>query len=71
METPKAAKSLKQMMSEIEFPVLNGVLTEELEKGAYFAKQDGKWWLFAKDGEGIATGNQISDLLTNLILIKC
>lgn len=52
-------------------PSLDAILMPELEKGAYFAYEDDNWWLFAKDGEGIACGKTISKLLTNLIFVKC
>jgi len=44
---------------------------EQLEKGAELKKQDGKWWLFAKDGEGICCGNDIRGLMLNLIWTVC
>jgi len=60
----------KLRKGEARYPVLNGILTEELESGAYFAKQDGKWWLLTECGDTIAYGDKISDLLTNLIFTR-
>ena len=56
------------MSKEVDFPVLDGLLTYYLERGARIAKQDGKWNLFSADGEGLACGDTISAMLTNLIL---
>ncbi len=55
-------------MSELEFPVLDGLLTHYLEAGAKIKKQDGLWHLFAKDGNGLAQGETITKMLTDLIL---
>ena len=43
------------------------LLQERLDKGDYLKKQDGQWWLFDKDGEGIASGKNIRDLALSLI----
>lgn len=61
-------KRLSVKFKELEFPVLNGMLTEFIDQGAIIKKQDGKYHLFAIDGEGLAEGQTISDMLTNLIL---
>jgi hypothetical protein len=37
-----------------------------LEDGARIVKQDGKWWLFAKDGNGIKGRERLVDLLLDL-----
>lgn len=47
------------------------LLQQRLERGEYLSKQDGKWWLFNKDGEGVICGNNIRDILLNLIWIDC
>jgi hypothetical protein len=52
---------------ELEYPVLDGILTEFIVQGAKIKKQDGQWHLFAKDGEGLAEGETISKMLMNLI----
>jgi len=52
---------------EVDFPVLDGILTEKLLAGARIKYQDGEWHLFAKDGNGIARGKTISKMLENLI----
>lgn len=36
-----------------------------LEDGAKIVKQDGEWWLFAKDGNGIKGRERLEDLLLN------
>lgn len=61
-------KRLSAQYRELEFPVLNGILTEFIDQGAMIEKQDGYYHLFAKDGNGLAKGKTISDMLTNLIL---
>ena len=53
---------------ELEFPVLDGILTEFIDQGAKIKKQDGNYHLFAKDGNGLAEGETISKMLMNLIL---
>lgn len=53
---------------EIEFPIIDGILTEFIDQGARIAKQDGQYHLFANDGEGLAEGETISRMLMNLIL---
>lgn len=57
------------MKKETEFPVLNGILTEHLEKGARIVKQEGRWHLLSVDGDFIACGDTISAMLVNLIFI--
>jgi len=54
-------------MNELDFPVLDGLLTEFLEQGATIKKQDGQWHLFRADGEGLAVGDTISYMLEDLI----
>lgn len=61
-------KRLRSQYVEIEFPVLDGMLTEFIDNGARLEKQDGEYHLFAKDGNGIASGKTISKMLANLIL---
>ncbi|HEY4713831.1 MAG TPA: hypothetical protein VIH30_06280 [Aquirhabdus sp.] len=57
----------KLTVREVEFPVLNGILTEKLLAGARIDYQDYEWHLFANDGNGIAHGKTISKMLENLI----
>lgn len=37
-----------------------------LEDGARIVKQDGEWWLFAKDGNGIKGRARLEDLILDL-----
>lgn len=37
-----------------------------LEEGATLKKQDGEWWIFAKDGNGIKGRAKLEDLLLDL-----
>jgi len=53
---------------EVDFPVLDGILTEKLLAGAEIKFQDGQWFLFAKNGDAICSGGKtISKMLENLI----
>jgi hypothetical protein len=45
------------------------LLERRLERGERLAKQDGKWWIFDEDGEGITGGGSLRDILINLIWI--
>lgn len=56
-----------EKFKELEYPVLDGILTEFIDQGAKIAKQYGQYHLFAKDGEGLAEGETISKMLINLI----
>ena len=46
-------------------------LQDRLEQGCRLAKQDGRWWLFDAEGEGIAGGETLRDVLVNLIFMDC
>lgn len=46
-------------------------LQERMEGGCYLAKQDGKWWLFGPDGEGLVCGETLRDVLINLVWLDC
>ena len=49
------------------FPVFDTL--ERLWKEGYETKeQDGRWWLFDKAGEGIASGNSFRGLCVNIVL---
>ena len=66
-----AAREIERLrglaVREVDFPVLDGILTEKLFAGARIAYQDYEWHLFAKDGNGIAHGKTISKMIENLI----
>lgn len=47
------------------------LLEAHLDKGAYIAKQEDRWHLFAKDGDGIVSGETIRNMLMNLIFLEC
>ena len=47
------------------------LLEAHLEKGAYIAKQEDKWYLFTKGGDGIVSGETIRNMLMNLIFLEC
>ena len=47
------------------------LLQARLERGEYLSKQDGLWWLFSKDGEGVTSGKDLRDVLIGLIFIDC
>lgn len=38
----------------------------ELTMGNYIGWQDGKWWLFRHDGEGLQSGDSLEQLLRHL-----
>ena len=68
IEAAKEIETLRNLtVREVEFPVLNGILTEKLLAGARIDYQDYEWHLFANDGNGIAHGKTISKMLENLI----
>ena len=46
-------------------------LQDRLEQGCLLAKQDGRWWLFDPEGEGITGGETLRDVLINLIYLDC
>ena len=58
-------KLIKNMVPSID------LLQTRLENGCYLSKQDGEWWLFEEDGEGICGGKNLRDILVNLILLDC
>ena len=61
----------KLTVREVDFPVLDGILTEKLLDGARIEFQDGEWFLFAKNGDAICSGGKtISKVLENLILAE-
>lgn len=45
-------------------------LQEKLEAGAKIALQDGKWWLFARDGEGIVGADTLRNMLFELVFAE-
>ena len=47
------------------------LLQVRLERGERLAKQDGLWWIFDGDGEGIVSGKNLRALLVNLMFIDC
>ena len=47
------------------------LLEEHLERGEYLKKQDGLWWIFDEDGEGVTSGRTLRDILISLIFIDC
>ena len=58
------------LTKELQYPVLDGVLAEELKSGSYIAFQDDLWHIFAASGDGIASGKTISEMLFNLIMLN-
>ena len=50
------------------FPVFN-ILQELLHYGATIKEQDGRWHLFAKNGEGIVSGTTLREMCANLVLM--
>ena len=42
-------------------------LQELIDKGAYIKKQRGEYFIFDADGEGIASGDTIRELMMNMI----
>ena len=55
---------------ESNYPVLK-ILEDHLLAGACLANQDDRWCLFEDDGEEIANGKTLQELLENLIFSKC
>ncbi len=49
------------------YPVIDR-LQWHLERGAYIRQQDGECNLFAADGEGIACGKTLKEMLVNLVM---
>lgn len=47
------------------------LLQVRLERGEYLKKQDGLWWIFDADGEGVTSGKDLRDILLNLIWMDC
>jgi hypothetical protein len=43
------------------------LLETRLLDGCYIGRQDGSWWLFNADGDGICSGVTLRDLMVNLI----
>lgn len=60
---------LRMIIKEI-VPSLD-LLQTRLERGEYLAKQDGLWYLFDVDGEGVVSGKNLRELLINLIWVDC
>lgn len=53
--------------SESLFPVFD-TLERLFRDGHYIKEQDGRWHLFAKDGEGVASGESVRKLCVNIVL---
>lgn len=47
------------------------LLQTRMERGEYLKRQDGKWWLFQKDGEGIFGEKTLRGILLGLIWRDC
>lgn len=45
-------------------------LQEKLEAGAQIAFQDGKWWLFDRNGEGIVGSDTLRNMLFELVFTE-
>ena len=50
------------------YPVFD-ILQELLHRGATIKEQDGRWHLFAKNGEGIISGRTFREMCVNLLLM--
>jgi len=50
------------------YPVF-GILESLLHYGATIKEQDGRWHLFAKNGEGIISGTTIREMCVNLLMM--
>lgn len=49
------------------YPVFD-ILERLYREGYYTSEQDGQWWLWRKDGEGIACGRTFRGLCVNIVL---
>ncbi|MFM7012645.1 MAG: hypothetical protein ACKO0Z_25520 [Betaproteobacteria bacterium] len=45
-------------------------LQEHLEAGAYIKRQDGTWWLFDRDGEGVVGADTLRAMLFELVFVE-
>ena len=45
-------------------------LQEHLKAGCVIAFQDDRWWLFAKNGEGIVSGVTFKKMLVELAMLE-
>lgn len=65
-------KDITKLCDIIEgiIPALD-LLEIRLERGEVLAKQDGCWWLFDAEGEGVVSGETLRNLLVNLIFMDC
>lgn len=50
------------------YPVFD-ILERLYAKGYYHSQQDGQWWLWAKGGDGICSGQTFRDLCVNIVLM--
>lgn len=65
MRPEREIDRLRKIVKEI-LPSLD-LLQTRLERGEYLEHQDGRWHLFDKDGEGVASGASLRGLLIELI----
>lgn len=65
-------KNISMLCDVIEeaIPALD-LLQEYLLEGAHIVYQDGYWWLFDCNGEGIGYGDSLRQLLVSLIFRAC
>ena len=60
-----AANVIENMIPSLD------LLQSRLEDGCKIKKQDGVWYLFEQNGEGVCSGETIREMLINLIFVDC
>ncbi|HEY4713171.1 MAG TPA: hypothetical protein VIH30_02860, partial [Aquirhabdus sp.] len=71
IEAAKEIETLRNLtVREVDFPVLDGILTEKLLAGAWIEFRDEEWKLISAEYDLIASGKTISKMLENLILAE-
>jgi len=62
------ARENAKLRQQDRYPVFD-ILQELLHYGATIKEQDGRWHLFAKNGEGIISGTTLREMCVNLVLM--
>ena len=65
-------KRMEHDMQEIEKIKLElDLLQTKIEAGCEIKEQEGRWYLFDRDGEAMAGGDTVREMIINLIFTDC